>query len=584
MDTTIPPKQKRRSIVHHYFKRMYALKESDAFLLKLSLLSTALFLILMLIQVSTNYTERVAKSGGVYAEGILGTPRFANPVLAVTRADKDLTTLVYDGLMTLGPDGTLIPNIAESVTVSDDGLTYNVLLKHSVQFHDGTPLTARDVVFTFNRIQDPVLGSPLRTNFEGITIEEVGSYELNFILPEAYSPFIENLTFGILPEHIWKDAGNEEFPFSQYNSEPIGSGPYQIDKIIRNTSGIPETYILKANKQYFAEIPKIATFELHFFPTEEKLAEAFSQKLIQGIVAVDANKVSPFMEKNTSQHLERIPLPRTIGVFFNQNKATALRDSAARNALNEMIDRDALITQVLNGYGNALASPVPPGFGFDTTQATNTTHGDVDTARDILRNGGWTFNEGTQLWEKDIDGSPASLSFSLATVNNSGFEATAEFLRNAWQNLGVPVTIKQFEQTDLTQGIIRPRDYEALLFGTQLGRSFDYYSFWHSSQRNNPGLNIALYANITVDSILSEMRRSTNTQSRTDAIKRFNEEIQKETPALFLYAPELLYVFPNNIHDAHFNGISEPHERFMGVQHWYIETEAVWPFFTKKTQ
>ncbi len=572
------PSHKKQSIINRYFATLYSLKASDGFLLRITLLACVVFGTLFLIQLSTGASVQVPTVGGTLAEGIVGTPRFVNPVLAVTRADKDLTGLIYDGLMGLGESGALVPNIAESVTISEDGLTYNVILKDSVAFHDGTRLTAHDVVFTVARIQEPLLASPLRANFDGVTIEEVNEREINFILPEAYAPFIENLTFGILPEHIWKDAGTEEFPFSQHNSEPVGSGPYTVKDIIRNASGIPETYILSAYNEYHLGAPKIETLELHFFPTEQRLIEAFKKKTISSVVGMTPEKIQELAITDETHHLERIPLPRTFAVFINQNKSPALRDMSARKALDVAIDRSALIGDVLGGYGNGLTTPVPPGFGITAETAFVSS---LDTARDILRDGGWKLNSETQIWEKTIDGTLTPLSFSISTVNNSTFESTAEFLQGTWQALGAEVTVKQFEQSDLTQSIIRPRDYEALLFGTQLGRPLDYYSFWHSSQRNDPGLNVALYANITTDSILTEMRRSGSVDARQDAVTRFVEELQKETPAIFLYAPELLYVFPNHVVGATFTGIGESHERFRRIHEWYIETESVWPFFTQ---
>ena len=575
--TTPPPKRK---LLDRFFAKLHALHVGDGFLLKGALLATFAFLLLFIAQQSMQSTVQVATSGGTFSEGVIGTPRFINPVLAVTRADKDLSALVYDGLLGLSPNGVLTPNIAETVTVSEDGLTYNVILKKDVKFHDGSTLTARDVVFTIERIQDPLLASPLRANFDGVTVEEVGEHELNFILPEAYSLFTENLTFGILPEHIWKDAGTEEFPFSQHNSEPVGSGPYVVERIVRNSSGIPEMYILRAHTEYHAGTPKIDIVQLHFFPTEEKLAEAFNKGLVESVVGISAESVALLNLNPGAHHLERIPLPRTFALFINQNKSPALRDLAARNALNAIVDREALVDAVLAGYGNALTTPIPTGFGITPT-TTTTPDTNLDVARDILKNGGWKLNPETQIWEKEIDGTLTPLTFSIATVNNSAFEATATFLQSTWKNLGVEVTIKQFEQVDLTQAIIRPRDYETLLFGTHLGRSLDYYSFWHSSQRNDPGLNIALYANITTDSILAEMRRNSTSEERALGINRFVEELTKETPAIFLYAPELLYVFPNRVGGASFTGVSEPQERFARVHDWYVETESVWPFFTQ---
>jgi peptide/nickel transport system substrate-binding protein len=581
MEPLYSPSYKKQNFIDRYFNRLHTLKASDAFLLKCAILAFVVLLGVTLINASRGNATNIATVGGTFSEGVVGTPRLINPVLALTRADKDLTTLIYDGLMTLGKDGKLVPNVAESVTISEDGLTYNVILKNSVTFHDGTPLTAHDVVFTFGRIQDPQLTSPLRANFDGVVIEEVGEHEINFVLPEAYSLFIENLTFGILPQHLWKDMNAEEFTSSQHNNEPVGSGPYVLEEIVRKKTGIVETYILTRNPKYHLGAPHIATFELHFFPTEEKLREAFKEKVIESSVGIDPLLLPRYELNPESHHLERLPLPRTLAVFFNQNKSLALRDKSAREALNVALDREALVNLTLGGYGNALTSPIPRGFGVDVHTATDTPKEGIDAARDILREGGWKFNAEKQIWEKTIEGTLTPLSFSIATVNNSAFEATANFIGDTWKQLGAEVTIKQFEQSDLTQAIIRPREYEALLFGTQLGRSLDYYSFWHSSQRNDPGLNVALYANITTDSILAEMRRKINDEDRTEAINKFAEELSKETPALFLYSPELLYVFPNRIQGATFTGVGEPHERFAGIKDWYIETESVWPFFKK---
>lgn len=567
------------SYIDVYFKKLHELKASDAFVIKIALLVCGVFLLATLAFLSTQYSVQTPTTGGTFREGIVGTTRFVNPVLAVTRADKDLTTLLYDGLMKLGTDGVIVPSIAESVTISDDGLTYNVILKQGITFHDEIPLTARDVVFTFTRIQDPLLNSPLRASFDGVSIEEIGEYELNFILPEAYTPFIENLTFGILPEHIWKDAGTEEFPFSQYNSEPIGSGMYKIEKIMRNTSGIPETYVLKANNAYHVVAPKIETIELHFFPTEEKLLEAFKAGIIESVAGINPKRIAELGLDETMYHLERIPLPRTFALFINQNKSPALRDTSARKALSVSVNRHELINAILGGYGNSLTSPVPPGFGIVTENESPENIGDVEMARDILRKGGWKVNAETQIWEKTIDGTLTPLQFSITTANSSTFTNTAEFLKNQWGALGALVSVKQFEQSDLTQAIIRPRDYETLLFGTQLGRSLDFYSFWHSSQRNDPGLNVSLYANITTDSILSEMRRKLEPEERQEVLMKFAEELNKETPAIFLYAPELLYIFPNRIVGATFTGVGEPQERFSNVYDWYIQTESIWPIF-----
>lgn len=559
------------------------LPPSDRFLLKTSILAFFMFAVWGAVSVSQSSQVEVSSSGGTLREGVVGTPRFVNPVLAVTRADRDMSELVYDGLMKPGSEGSLVPNVAESVTISNDGLVYNVVLKNNVTFHDGTPLTAADVAFTVSKIQDPALTSPLRPNFEAVSVEEIDTYELNFVLPEPYVPFIENLTFGILPQHIWKDATNEEFPFSQHNSEPIGSGPYKVEKIVRNTSGIPERYVLEPHENYHNGETKISQVELHFFPNETSMIKAFNERRIDSLTALDHTHLADLSFTEKTHTVQKISLPRTFALFFNQNKSAVLRDSGVRKALNAVVDREALIESVLGGYGSPLHSPIPPGFGIETASTSATsTEAAFETAEEILLDAGWERNEETGIWEKEIDDQLTELSFSISTANTPRFEKTAEFLRNEWEKLGASVTIKQFEQSDLTQAIIRPRDYEALLFGAVVGRQLDFYSFWHSSQRNDPGLNVALYANITTDSILSKARTNQNREERQSALQRFAAELKNEIPAIFLYSPEMLYVFPKSITGESFTGLAEPHERFASITNWFINSEGIWPIFNKQ--
>lgn len=583
MDPEQIPQPIRGNILDRLFMHFRILPKSDAFLLKTSILVFFVFFVWFVTTQSSESQVEVSSAGGSFIEGIVGTPRFVNPVLAVTRADKDMSALVYDGLMKLGPDGVLVPNLAESITISDDALTYNVILKQNVVFHDETPLTADDVAFTIGSIQNPALGSPLRSNFDGVIVEHIGDFELNIVLPEPYAPFIENLTFGILPKHVWKDASSEEFPFSQHNSEPIGSGPYKVSKINRNTSGIPDSYVLAPHATYHGESPKISELTLRFFSNEEKVLAAFENGTIDAVAGLAKEYISRLTIDTEQYSIVTIPLPRTFAVFFNQNKSAALRNDAVREALSVAVDRQALISEVLGGYGSELQSPIPPGFGIDISATTSSSSlSRVDRARKILRDDGWKINEETQFWEKEIDDVDTVLSFSIATVNNSVFEQTSEFLRKEWEGIGIPVSIKQFEQSDLTQSIVRPRDYEALLLGTDVGRSLDFYSFWHSSQRNDPGLNVALYANITTDSILSKVRTNTDTVAQKESLIRFAEEVRLETPALFLYSPQLLYIFPNRVTGATFTGLGDPSERFASIPYWFISTESVWPLFSEQ--
>lgn len=572
----------KQTVIDRGLAFIESLPIGDRFLLKSALFILVVSVMWFFTSINAATLVEIPGAGGVLSEGVIGTPRFINPILAVTTADQDLTALVYAGLMTLGPDGGVIPDIAESVTVSEDGRTYRVLLKQNVVFHDGEPLTADDVIFTISRVQDPAINSPLRAGWEGISMERLGDHEMQFVLPEPYAPFVENLTLGILPKHVWERATPEEFAFSQHNSEPIGAGPYTIRKIARNGSGIPESYELVAHRDDFKSAPKIETVLLHFYPTEEQLVDALKKGVVTSAGGLSKASVDALRASFVSFHLSTTPLPRTFALFFNQNETPLLRDNAVRAALEIAVDRDRIVEEVLGGYGMPIASPIPPGFQIDIEEASAARDvAALDEAREVLRTGGWRISDETGNWEKNIDGKTSVLALSISTANTPVFEKTAELLKTRWEELGVSITIKQFEQSDLIQTVIRPRRYEALLFGTVVGRELDFFSFWHSSQRNDPGLNVALYANITTDELLASARTSSAVEERERLYQKFSQEITREVPVIFLYVPLYTYVTPPEVRNVSLSGVARGSERFSTIRDWYIEKDAVWPFFTK---
>lgn len=573
----------KQTVVDRSFAFIESLSIGDRFFLKGALLVFVVSLMWFFVSVNAATLVEIPGTGGILREGIVGTPRFINPILAVTTADQDLTALVYAGLMTLGADGDVIPDIAESVTVSEDGRMYRVRLKQHVVFHDGAPLSADDVIFTISRVQDPAINSPLRAGWEGILMERLGDYEMQFILPEPYAPFVENLTLGILPKHIWEHATPEEFAFSQHNSEPIGAGPYTIHEITRNDSGMPESYELVAHRDDFKSAPKIETVLLHFYPTEERLVEAFKGGTITSAGGLSQASIDALGASSVPFHLSTTPLPRTFALFFNQNETPLLRDNAVRAALDIAVDRDRIVKEVLGGYGTPIISPIPPGFKIGTEEAAAARDvAALDEAREVLRAGGWRISDETGNWEKSVDGKTRVLTLSISTANTPVFEQTAQLLKARWEELGVPVTIKQFEQSDLIQTVTRPRRYEALLFGTVVGRELDFFSFWHSSQRNDPGLNVALYANITTDALLENTRTSVSFEEREGLYQRFSREITKDVPAIFLYVPFYTYVTAPEVQHVSLSGVARGSERFSTIRDWYIEKDAVWPFFSNK--
>lgn len=544
----------------------------------------------ILLYLNYHFSIVVAARGGTLIEGLIGSPRFINPLLATSEADRDLTTLIYSGLLRTDTTGQLIPDLAESYEVSPDGLIYTFTLKKDLSWHDGRELTTEDIEFTIQKAQDPLLKSPRRAGFEGVKIERPDNQTISFFLKQAYPLFLENLAIGILPKHLWEQFDPASFSLGQYNTESIGSGPYKITKIRKNSLGVPESYELVSHKHFALGQPPISKLVLKFFPNEEELIQAYKRNKIDSLSTISAENAKELDEAGTPTM--GVPLPRIFGVFFNQNKASIFTNQEVREALSLAVDRQRIVDMVLLGYGQKISGPLPlaalaliyPELLEKNTsedEAASSTISNLEQARQLLAQNGWAINEKTGYLEKKTKKETLTLTFSLYTSDTAELRQTAELIKQDWEKLGAAVELKIFEIGDLNQNIIRPRQYESLLFGEVLGRRPDPFSFWHSSQRLDPGLNIALYANISVDNILEQLRNATDREEIAELYQKLQTEIQKDSPATFLYSPYFLYVVPSKIKNLTLPPINTPSDRFLNIYQWHLKTERVWKIFTK---
>lgn len=530
--------------------------------------------LVLLARVNDLTLIEVPSGGGKLTEGIVGSPRFINPLLSISDADRDLSLLVYSGLLRATPEGALIPDLAKSYTVSEDGLVYTFIIRDDALFHDGRPVTADDVLFTITQALDPALKSPKRANWDGVRVEKTSTREIRFTLGQPYTPFLENATLGILPKHVWEESHIEEIPFSRYNTDPIGSGPFAVTGITRTNAGIPESYELSAFRRFALGKPHLSKLIIRFYPNEETLIEAFEKGEVESVNGIAPERAVELSEERA--RIETGTLPRIFAVFFNQNQAALLAESTVREALDLALDKQSIVESVLAGYGTVIESPIPKGLIPEREmEASDVEEDPKAAARALLESDGWEFNEETGVLEKD--GAP--LSFSLATASAPELVAAAEGIEREWESIGAQIDVQIFEPNDLNQTVIRPRRYDALLFGQIIGRGLDLFAFWHSSQRNDPGLNVALYANITADDLLEKARTTQDKREQTDALRDFETEVANDTPAVFLYAPDFIYILPDRIKGFSPGTITTPSERFLAVHKWHTETEKVWPFF-----
>jgi len=514
-------------------------------------------------------TKAIPIAGGEYIEGVVGQPVYVNPVLATGNdADMDLCTLIYSGLFKYDPKGEIVPDLAESYEVSDDKLTYTVHLKKDIKWQNEEVFSADDVLFTIQTIQDPAFKSPLRQNWQGVGMEIIDENTLQFILQSPYSFFLNNLTTGIIPRHVWESVAPANFALTDYNLRPVGTGPYKFSDFKKDGEGNILSYDLEINEYYYGEKPYIGKIGFSFYYDEDSMLEAYNNKQVFGMSFLSPAR-TPDIKSARSTQIHSINIPRYFAVFFNQQKSKVLASREVRKALSMATDRRAIIDEILAGQGKDIYSPIPPGtFGF--TDDVKKFEYDVEKANKVLDDDGWKKGEDGFRKKDNL-----ALEFNLATTDWPDLALTAEILKEQWEIIGAKVNFEALPVADIQQNFIRTREYDALLFGQVIGIDPDPYAFWHSSQTRDPGLNLALYSNQDVDKILEKIRQEMNKDNRIEYYKNFQQAVAEDVPAIFLYSPNYLYVHSKSVQGMKVSSMVTPDKRFSDVSKWYVKTKRV---------
>lgn len=501
---------------------------------------------------------------------MVGQPAHINPVLSASNStDDDLVQAIYSSLFKYNDQGILSNDLVDSYEISDDKTLYTIHLKKGVLWHDGQQLTAADVLFTANLISDPAYKSPLRSNWQGIEANSPDNYTLIFQIKAPYVGFLNNLTFGILPRHIWESVGSDKFQLTDLNLEPIGSGPYKYNSFQKDSSGNILSYKLVANPNYFGGKPYISKITLNFYSDDATILTAYNKKEVMGINSLPPKKLSEIkLQQSTLAH--KFNIPRYFAIFLNQSKSIPLANDEVREALVHATDCQEIVNNVLDGNGNPVYSPILPGM-LGYSDSITKREFDIKKANQILDSNKWNRGE-DGIRNKDN----VPLEINLTTTDWPELAQTAEIIKSQWGEIGVRVNISNLSISDIQQNYIRPREYEALLFGQVLGADPDPYSFWHSTQKRDPGLNLSLFGDSNTDRLIEDGRTEFDADKRSAIYTDFQKQLSQEIPAIFLYSPDYIYPVNKKVKGINTTNLVLPSERFANIDKWYINTKRVW--------
>ena len=511
-----------------------------------------------------NKTIPVPIQSNLYREGMLGQPINVNPVLAGTNdSDRDLIELLFSDLL----------DLTESYTVSDDGQTWKMKLKADLRWDDGKPVTADDVIFTIDTIQDSGSRSPIFPTWQGVIVNRISEREVEFTLRTPYAFFLNNLQeLKLLPKHIFGSIPPENIRLSNFNLEPVGNGPYQFSSMEKRKDGFITDYHLETNRYFAGEKPYLENLDIKFYASSDELINAFNLKRIDGFGGLNPKNVNDL--KFGNQILEKL-MPRYYAIFLNKNTKPSLVNKEVLKALELATNKEKIIGEVFNGRAIVINSPLPAIIeGYDR----NTDPGhefSLEKAIEILSKDKWLLNEKTQVREKKVGRQMETLEYAVIVPQISFLTQTVEIIKEDWAKIGVKLNPIIMNPEDILNEVIKTRNYPMILFGNVLKGNSDIFSFWHSSERFYPGLNLALYENKKVDALLESVRKNLEAEDRIKDLSQIQKLINEDKPAIFLYSPAYLYAGPKDLGGFEESVLITAADRFENVNKWYLETTRV---------
>lgn len=590
--------------------------------------SLSLLILISLTFIAINFYQNnflpVPTTGGEYTEGLIGAPQYINPILSqINDVDSDISKLLFSGLLKYDSQLQLVPDLAKTWEISDDQKTYTFTLRPDLKWHDNEPLTADDIIFTVKSIQDPDFKSPLLVSLRGVTVEKINDQTVKFVLPnEPYPSFAEVLTFGILPEHIWGEIPPINANLTEYNLKPIGSGPWKFKSLAKDRLGNIKSYTIVTNPDYYGQKPYLEKIIFKFYPDFQTGIRAVKNNSAEGLSFLPKDLRQEINgQKNLS--IYSFYLPQYTAIFFNQKENEDLKDKTIRKALSLAVDKSKILSETLNLEGEIIDGPILPELISNSGQIDRAANFNPKQARELIKDAGWeeisvdeyqklldeqqaaaepqndsdqSTEEGATenssdnqalaenelpLVDKSSEDSQQKfylknkdkiLTIRLTTVNQPENIKAAGLIKQFWQDIGVKVDLIIVDSSKISREVIKPRNYQVLLFGIIVGSNPDPYPFWHSSQIQDPGLNLSLFANRQADKLLEDARQTTDKDKQKEKYQQFQDILSDELPAIFLYNPTYTYIVSQKIKGINIDRITIPSDRFNNLSDWYIKT------------
>lgn len=497
----------------------------------------------------------------IYREGVVGSPSSINPLTARTQADRDLSRLVFSGLVARGTGATYLPDLASSWTVDASKRTWTFSLRADARWQDGQAVTADDVLFTVGLLKDPAYRGPLANSWREVSVVQIDPMTVQFTLATPLAGFLEDALVGILPRHLLTGVPVADLADSTFSNQPVGSGPFRLVHWDSTSADLsPATTAVPQ--------PTLPGIEMRFFTDAGALATAYragSLDAAVGLAPADAVALAGL----PGSRLLSYPGTTFTSVAINLRPGhPELAPAAVRRALLQALDRPALISGVLSGTGNQAETPIPPSsWAFDSTasaaQATNPTAAAV-----TLKAAGW--KKGSTGWLAPKAKVPFAFDLlSPDKASNPVAFATAELVAAQWRTFGFKVTHVALAPTDLVARL-GAGTFVAALVEVNIGLDPDLYPLFASSQAVSGGANLTGVQDSTLDARLVAARAPGTDAARRAAYSKLQAALVANPPMLPLFFQDDLVVVDSRVVGPEIRSLGDLSDRFWDVLAWRL--------------
>lgn len=516
--------------------------------------------------------------GGFYTEALVGSLQRLNPMLDFGNpADRDIDRLIYSRLITFDERGSAVGDLASGWGVSRDGTVYNFELKPDITWHDGEPLTADDVLFTTELLRNggDYVPSDLQEFWSGIEVVKLSPNSLQFKLPEPFSPFLDYLSFGILPGHILSGKTMDEIKDMDFNIQPVGSGPYKFERLIVEEDQI-SGLVLSAYDGYYGTAPFIEQLIFRYYPDSAAALQAYRAGQVQGISHISQDALpAALAEPNLAVYTGRLPELSMVLFNLKNDETSFFQDANLRRALYMGINRQYIVDRIFAGQAILADGPIFPGT-WAFYDATPRVELDVETAKTLLDEAGFPVNPENTTERVSSDG--MTLKFTLLHPDTDLHRQVAEAIQQDWAGLGVAVTLEAVSYDVLVMERLANREYQAALVDLNLAQypDPDPYPFWDSIQAKG-GQNYSQWDDKIASEYLEEARITVDVGERARLYRNFQVIFTDELPSLPLYYPVYNYGVDRQIQGVRMGPLLDTSDRFATILQWFLVARVPTP-------